>query len=116
MPDQLTIFSGVLIARETLDPQRGGHVVLWPDPERLRATLTFMEDCLEMTGKRMMGGMIEVSLAATPAGRRWPGGNRGRAGKIGSWSDLPIRSLPPPLKALQQRPPSSLAAQYILES
>ena len=55
--------------------------------------------------------MIEVSLAVTPAGRQWPAGNRGRPRKIGSCSDLPIRSLPPPLKALQQhRPPSSLAA------
>ena len=55
MPDQLTTFSGVLIARETFDPQQGGHVVLWPDLERFRRALTFMEDCLEMTGKRVMG-------------------------------------------------------------
>ena len=55
MPDQLTTFSGVLIARETFDPRQGGHVVLWPDLERFRRALTFMEDCLEMTGKRVMG-------------------------------------------------------------
>ena len=54
MPDQLTTFSAVLIARETLDPRRAGHV-LWPNRERFRVALTFMEDCLELTGKRMMG-------------------------------------------------------------
>ena len=54
MPDQLTTFSAVLIARETLDPHRGGHVV-WPNRERFRVALTFMEDSLELTGNRTMG-------------------------------------------------------------
>ena len=57
--------------------------------------------------------MIEVCLVVTPAGR--PGalrGTRGRAGKIGCCSDLPIRSLPPTLK---QSPPSSLTCTSILK-
>ena len=54
MPDQLTTFSAVLIARETLDPRCGGHV-LWPNRERFRVALTFMEDSLELTGNRTMG-------------------------------------------------------------